>query len=255
MMLLQRAPRIDLVAMSGLRDGPAPAGPASGQPCDEKFIMLCDRKETRQLFRQLAPKAKRLAREFKTELVDSTAVADSFLAVGCKPVGVHVYPAELGGWHADIIFGNVPPGMPNTIGTPATLPCATRKEALDRAVMMLAAIFAARTRSKPAVPDEVIFELYGVNCAFRAASIATLAKAALPDVAPAAWGRLLDTELLAAGELVHAADYVPEIDRLPQAVRRRLGKIMAAALAHGVFRHPMPVPASPSGHAMSATMH
>lgn len=44
-----------------------------------------------------------------------------------------IYPAPLGGWHADVVFKNVPPGFPNSMGTPVGEPLPTRPMAEDRA--------------------------------------------------------------------------------------------------------------------------
>lgn len=74
-----------------------------------------------------------------------------------------IYPAPLGGWHADLVLKHVPPGVPNTIGSPVGSPFPTRSAAEDGAkktlVMML--VTAARNRASPAASLPPVFILYG----------------------------------------------------------------------------------------------
>lgn len=51
-----------------------------------------------------------------------------------KATGVHVY-REGDGWHADLVFKDLPRGVANIVGTPA--PVATRDEAIDSVVNMM----------------------------------------------------------------------------------------------------------------------
>lgn len=44
-----------------------------------------------------------------------------------------IYPAPMGGWHADLFFKLVPPGVPNCLGSPVANPLATKQEAEESA--------------------------------------------------------------------------------------------------------------------------
>ncbi|WP_089175559.1 hypothetical protein [Bosea sp. AS-1] len=51
-----------------------------------------------------------------------------------KVEGVHVYQAD-DGWHADVVFSNLPPGVPTIIGSPGSYQ--TRSAALNGAIRQL----------------------------------------------------------------------------------------------------------------------
>lgn len=90
-------------------------------------------------------RASALLRQLKGQLVDVTGVkveAVSNTAAWSEAYwqlknasGVHVYHQD-GGWHADMVFKDLPEGIPTVIGTPAPLP--TRAEAIESVVGMMA---------------------------------------------------------------------------------------------------------------------
>lgn len=47
-----------------------------------------------------------------------------------SPRALHIYPAELGGWHSDVELRGMPPGVSNVIGSPVQEPLETREQAL-----------------------------------------------------------------------------------------------------------------------------
>lgn len=93
----------------------------------------------RRLLRELLPWARAEARketgsvELKSALGRETAAyvrednLDALL----------IYPAPLGGWHADVVFKRVPPGIPNSMGSPVERPLRTRREAEDVGKLLL----------------------------------------------------------------------------------------------------------------------
>jgi len=83
-----------------------------------------------------------------------------------RMAGIHIYHAPLGGWIADLIFRDMPPGIPNALGTPVHSPFRTREEAREGAIGMLAAILeiSDQNEGREAV-HEPVFQLY--DCIIR----------------------------------------------------------------------------------------
>ena len=89
-------------------------------------------------------KAASMLRQLKVQLVDVTGVqvearSNLFAASEAywqlsKAAGVHLYQ-EGGGWHADLEFKGLPPGVPRIVGTPEPVP--TRAEAVESVVEMM----------------------------------------------------------------------------------------------------------------------
>lgn len=89
-------------------------------------------------------RAASLLRQLKDQLIDVTGVGiEAFSNVYAsseaywqlsKATGVHVYRYG-GGWHGDLEFGGLPPGIPTIVGTPE--PVATRTEAVESVVGMM----------------------------------------------------------------------------------------------------------------------
>lgn len=103
-------------------------------------------------------RAAALLRHLKGQLVDVTGVevelfsntaasAEAYWQLS-KARGVHLYQ-EGGGWHADLEFKDLPPGVGTIIGTPA--PVATRAEAIESVVGMMS-ICAQRDSVPPPDP-------------------------------------------------------------------------------------------------------
>lgn len=63
-----------------------------------------------------------------------------------------IYPGRSGGWHADILLKNVPPGIPNTLGTPVGAPCRTRAEAEELGKHTLVTVLELARRNSPDAP-------------------------------------------------------------------------------------------------------
>ncbi|MER2193611.1 hypothetical protein [Methylobacterium brachiatum] len=89
-------------------------------------------------------KAASMLRQLKVQLVDVTgaqvearsnlfAASEAYWQLS-KAAGVHLYQ-EGGGWHADLEFKRLPPGVPRIVGTPEPVP--TRAEAVESVVEMM----------------------------------------------------------------------------------------------------------------------
>ncbi len=78
-------------------------------------------------------------------------------------LAVVVYPAPKGGWHADLVLKNVPPGYPDRVGTPVQAPCRSKIEAHEFAQGLLASalILAARNADGggDGAPSKLVFLL------------------------------------------------------------------------------------------------
>ncbi|MER2193581.1 hypothetical protein [Methylobacterium brachiatum] len=103
-------------------------------------------------------KAASLLRQLKGQLVDVTGVqveartnifaaAEAYWQLS-KAAGVHLYKVG-DGWHADLEFKGLPPGVPTIVGTPE--PVATRTEAIESVVGMMS-ICAQRDSVPPPDP-------------------------------------------------------------------------------------------------------
>lgn len=84
----------------------------------------------------------------QVELFSNTATSSETYWQLSKAYGVHLYQED-GGWHADLEFKDLPPGIGTIIGTPA--PVATRAEAIECVVGMMS-ICAQRDSVPPPDP-------------------------------------------------------------------------------------------------------
>jgi hypothetical protein len=75
-------------------------------------------------------------------------------------VALVIYPAPFGGWHADMLLKNVPPGVPNSIGSPVATPYETREKAEAYAKEMLIGMLVQAARSKAEPPSNPAFLFY-----------------------------------------------------------------------------------------------
>ena len=159
-----------------------------------------------------------------------------------------VYPAKLGGWHAELLLKRVPPGIPNAMGTPSDSPARTQAEAEERGKEILVAMLhaaqanegEAETRAeKP--PVFLLYEwVFDLNPDILAQGVLE------PDEGNA--GRAL---AMIEEELSDLAPDGFEGGAFPswgaEDQFRLLMALHIAAVA-GVFRYPPHVAASPSGH-------
>jgi hypothetical protein len=159
-----------------------------------------------------------------------------------------VYPAELGGWHADLRFKNVPPGIPRAIGTPVSAPLGSREAAEETAFRMLAGVLANMT---PAVQRaRPVFLLCGFEIPLDPEAFSEVLRA-LPEA-----GNGYGSAEVACARIREVLE-----DELPGGVsgdawmaltnlqRQRVCAVLHMAALSEVYRYPPSTPLSPSGHA------
>jgi hypothetical protein len=129
---------------------------------DYDYGNAANRLRARNLLARLLPRAREFAAEHGGDLrAESHSVAGRGVMEHIKVenmVEVHVYRGPVGGWHADIVLENLPVGVPNVIGTPSAMPCATRAEAEEAAVAMIGGFVSevAVEHTGPKVPEGMV---------------------------------------------------------------------------------------------------
>jgi hypothetical protein len=111
----------------------------------------------------LLPWARGEAKKSEDRVVVHSAAATSQLQYLTEDNlgGIWVYPAPLGGWHCDLLLKNVPPGVPNAMGTQVGAPLKTRAEAEELAKTLLIAVLVMM--EMPKKKQDPVFLLYGWN--------------------------------------------------------------------------------------------
>lgn len=167
-----------------------------------------------------------------------------------------IYPAPLGGWHADVIFKHVPPGVPNSMGSPVERPLRTRQEAEDFGKRLLANLLRiAQTEKSSGNP---VFLLYdGVFTL--PPEMYKLALGAVPEGAGGPNGGYSSKEHAITRIEETLADLCPagfdgkafnEWDRGKKAA---LVTVLFIATLTGVYAYPPRRDATPSGHREQST--
>lgn len=119
----------------------------------------------RRLLRELLPWARAEARKgdiiYEAQsALGNTAAAHVTLA---NLDALMIYPAPLGGWHADVLLKDAPPGAPNTMGTPVGQPCRTKPEAeeIGKRLLVMLCRLAAQNEANKTLPPAPVFMLHG----------------------------------------------------------------------------------------------
>jgi hypothetical protein len=96
----------------------------------------------RQRLLQLLPWARAEAKKKAWSIEVSSALAKATMQYVTEDnlEGIAIYPAPKGGWHCDVTLINVPPGVPNALGTQVAHPLATRADAEAHAKILLVTI-------------------------------------------------------------------------------------------------------------------
>ena len=128
-----------------------------------------DYRRGRRLLRDLLPWARAMA---KKELARDGARFE-FGALGRAQAehikeenldALMIYPAPLGGWHSDILFKNLPPGVPNSMGSQVAHPLRTRDEAEAHGKRLLLSCLLIEQRFAATVePSGPAFLLFGLE--------------------------------------------------------------------------------------------
>lgn len=213
----------------------------------------------RRLLRQLLPSARVEARkeDGKIELKSALGRETAAYVREDNLDALLIYPAPLGGWHADVVFKHVPPGVPNSMGSPVEHPLRTRQEAEDFAKRLLANLLRIAQMEKSS--GNPVFLLHGAAFTLPP-EMYKLALGAVPEGAGGPNGgysskehainRIEETlaDLCPAGFDVKAFN-----DEWDRGKKAELMTVLFIATLTGVYAYPPRRDATPSGHREQST--
>lgn len=209
----------------------------------------------RRRLRQLLPWARAEARKRTTppQTLSMIAKAQRPHFTEANLMALVIYPARLGGWHADLLLHRTPDGISDAIGTPVDQPCRTRNEAEERGKNLLAtALQFCEQNAKDAavrlaeIPPHIIINGWPVP--LMPEIYATMANA-MPDLfnqheEPAEAAQRLGLALAEAPGPFH-----PDLfESWDHDIKRNVMAAAHMAALVGVYRFPPRQDASPSGH-------
>lgn len=179
----------------------------------------------------------------RAEFLSGVAKAQAPHVVDDNLDAVLIYPAPKGGWHADVVLKDVPPGVPNTLGTPMQHPVATREEAERRARGLLEMCLAqakknAEKLTPPPWPNPA-FELFGWSFPIPARMI-DLCLTEMPELAVPYRTRERAIQRVEA----ILAELAPEgfdgdlVGQWPIEKRARLLSVLTGCVLTGLYRYP-----------------
>jgi hypothetical protein len=206
----------------------------------------------RRLLKTLLPMARErhskgpvTTRGFEAVSAPAKAVAPWFRIDNIE--AILIFEAPLGGWIADFLLKETPPGVPNVMGTPVGTPHATRQQAQDYAVSTMAALMATKPYAE--APPGFSFHGWGVKLdAYLLGKVVEhFPRGAYEGYSSveAGFKRLheMEEQLFPGGDVT--AEKIDALDRDERAVF--LSVLHIAALT-GIFRYPAPEPGTLSGH-------
>lgn len=211
--------------------------------------MTPDIRAGRRRLRELLPWARAEAAKGtgRFELKSTLAKATAAYVTEDNLDALIIYPAPLGGWHADMLFKKVPPGVPNTMGTPVEKPCRTRAEAEEAAKAILVMMLTMAQQAQPPAPP--VFMLHDFDVRLLPEAIEAAAQA-FPDEPHAYESKEHAIERI---EAVLAALF-PEgfsgerFDALDLPNKARFLSVLHIAAVTGVFVYPPRRDKSPETH-------
>lgn len=222
-----------------------------------KYSSPSNRMKARRMLASLLPEAKDRIGEINN--FGTVDVPDMFLGILSRLTeanleGVHIYPAPLGGWHADIAFKDMPPGIPQVVGTPKAMPCNSREDAVDHAVANLSVMLTAmrnRPSNAEARKDYAVFQ-YDSATIFVPIEIMSELKKALRGNKTAESKRETEMHviehLIEIGRKFRGPEGLTEdvYDALPIESQKEIVMVSAMALAVGYPRWPETAPMPPT---------
>lgn len=161
-----------------------------------------------------------------------------------------IHPAPHGGWHADVVLQEVPPGIANAIGTPVGKPERTRGEAGKAGLAILSMVLRRRTPCPPpAIRPPPAFSLHGNDVPLLDSGYQALL-GTYPDATEGYGSERAAPERLAGvlGELMPEGFTPGSWRMLPDAARCQIVAVVHVAALSGLLRYPPPGAATPSGH-------
>ncbi len=113
---------------------------------------LVDKEAGKLLLQQLIPVSQKEIEnnpQMHTEAMSSLGRNTSAFVTMENLESIVIYQAPLGGWHADVLLKNVPPGIPNVMGSPVAAPFKTKEQAFEGAQHILTAVLLLMKYEKP----------------------------------------------------------------------------------------------------------
>ena len=158
--------------------------------------------------------------------------------------GMHVYQGAKGGWFCDFAFVDLPPGIPDAIGTPVSFPEKSQADAVLRGVDMLAMIMANKP-DPPSTEDAVaMFPIDDL--------VVHIPIRVLEEIKRAADGEKPEQDYVLTRLTEFRKTYTGDgpvtselADAFPQEVLRELQVLCTMALLSGLVRDPPYLEAAP----------
>lgn len=219
----------------------------------------------RRLLRELLPWARAEARKevARIEMTSPLGHATAAYVTEDNLDALLIYPAPMGGWHADVVFKHVPPAVPNTMGTPVERPCRTRQEAEEHGKRILVSLLLMAEQNKatnPSAPPPV-FMLCGATFKllpelFEAALAMTPEGAGGPNGGYSSKEHAIERIEEKLAELCPDGFDGKAFNGWERMKKAELLTVLHIAALTGVYAYPPRRDASPSGHrAQSEARH
>jgi hypothetical protein len=214
-------------------------------------------RQGRRRLRELLPWARAEAKKPGAEIRGKSALYDTTAAYVTEDnlEALLIYPAPLGGWHCDVMFKDVPPAVPNCMGSPVATPFRTRAEAEDHGKWLLVSLLTIA--QQPKGNGNPVFLLYGAVLRLLPEAIAAAARAE-PDSVDRGYGskehavnRIKETlaEVCPEGFTVDAFNKTMAREK-----KARLLAVLHIAALSGLFAYPPRLDQPPAAEA-SETRH
>lgn len=150
--------------------------------------------------------------------------------------GVHVYRTQLGKYHADFHFRDMPDYLPSVIGTPKERPLGSEAEAEAWAVGVLTHLILAKRQGRetsPPKPERIPFEVYGHTLFVPPFLIETLRESGPFDPSDACFA--IEETFKAMGNEISEKS----LARVPRSTLDMLFVAVASLLIAGMPRYPL----------------
>jgi hypothetical protein len=216
------------------------------RPRSYRHKELDNRRKAKTLLQKLLPQAIDTAKEVSQDDLEASVLGANTIKwlrlSHCT--GVHVYQGAKGGWFADLTFTGLPAGVPEIIGTPVSLPKATREEAIQEGLELLAVVIAQERKQHETADEPIaVFDFDKIALQIPSALIQQLDGSGLEKPGPAHTMKRLDEirTQMTGGEPFTAENF----NRLSREDQLAVVAVAAVAITHGIVRWPLPKEAMP----------
>lgn len=201
------------------------------------------RREGRRRLRALLPKALAAAAQDAAPVLESRTGIGRALFSYLTEDNFHaleVYRGRLGGWQADLVFKDLPPGVVTRMGTIVSNPHETKQEAEAEGYKLLVSVLAAIAKSPPDVRRSPrVFQLYNLEIPLPDSVMLVAMKAQPPfaDLRSAQQSAItyLEEKL---HELMPSGFTSQSFEALPYSAKVSICAAAAKAAARGVVKYP-----------------